>query len=434
MKEDIAVSGGKRPWLIRALSPLLCALIYGLLVYGAAIYYHLDMAVAVRNLLVTVFGTVITVYVYNDARIRGRLFFDNEDHPLRFYGLFAIFALAGLFLPMVNSMIWPFICVFVILSLCSERLPGIIGSTVLLMTGVHLTADASSGVFFMYLMAGLVSALLICGASESLSFGWPLMASLMILLVMLSAYHLLFLNQTFGMNMLAAPLINAGISLVLLLIMLNFYGVYVVRGKSDAYMEINDPEYGILVKLRKEDPASYYRAVHTAYLAEKCAEGLELDIGAVKCCAYYHEQLDPEIAAAASAKAPAIASSKGLAETAKKAYSAAGEDADEEIRALALKMPREARQLINEYRNGGKNSPVSKEATLVSLCEDLVRRITEIYSLNSKAKPDTDRLIDDLVEKKEIYGNLKDSRISMAEIGIIKTLLKKEKQYYDLLR
>jgi membrane-associated HD superfamily phosphohydrolase len=208
--------------------------------------------------------------------------------------------------------------------------------------------------------------------------------------------------------MFAEPAINVVISMLIMLVLLNYFSVYVVRGSSDMYMEINDPEFELLVKIKEKDRHEYYAAIHTAYLAERIGQELGLNRRMIKTCSYYHN-------------VGILAGRPEDVETADRYYT-------------DYNFPKEAVELLNEYIISGKNQPVSQEATIVSLCEELVRQIMDIFAKDSKARLDTDSLIDDILDKKTAYGVLHSSRLPVSDLYRIRKLLKKEKLYYDFLR
>jgi membrane-associated HD superfamily phosphohydrolase len=90
--------------------------------------------------------------------------------------------------------------------------------------------------------------------------------------------------------------------------------------------------------------------------------------------------------------------------------------------------------LLEEYIKSGKKAPVSKEATIINLCEDLVNKLMAIFEKDKTAKIDSDRMIEEMIERRHISGSFNHSNLSIAELNRVSKLLKKEKLYYDFLR
>ena len=98
------------------------------------------------------------------------------------------------------------------------------------------------------------------------------------------------------------------------------------------------------------------------------------------------------------------------------------------------KFPQESIDLLMEYIRGESKHPISKEATLISICEELVERIMAIFEEDRTVKLSSDWLIDTIF-KERIKGNgFINSEMTVAELYDVRKLLKKEKLYYDFLR
>jgi membrane-associated HD superfamily phosphohydrolase len=185
------------------------------------------------------------------------------------------------------------------------------------------------------------------------------------------------------------------------------FGVYIIRKSNDMYMEINDVEFPLLVSLKEKDKDEFFRAVHTGYLAEKVAGCLGLDERAVKTCAYYHRI--------------------GVLDGATKW-------GDMEHYFLDNKFPDDAVELLHEYSEPTKGSLRTKEVLTVQLSETVIASIMSLLKENKDANIDYEKLIDDLLDKKEQSGELKDYEVTYNEYFTIRKLIKKEKLYYDFLR
>ena len=168
------------------------------------------------------------------------------------------------------------------------------------------------------------------------------------------------------------PMLNLMLNLILLLLFLNIFGVYVLRRSNDMYMEINDPEFPLLVSLKEKNKDEYYRAIHTAYLAERIALGLGLNSRAAKTCSYYHRIGAPE--------------GKTKWDDIKHYY-------DEN------NVPLEAKELLHEYTDSKKGSIRSKESLAVMLSETVIASIMYLLKKDKEVKIDYDKLIDSVLDK-----------------------------------
>lgn len=390
-----------------ACSMIVLCLVSTFLMFAASKAYNLTNEEVIRNIITVLIETGLIVFLWEDGLIRGTLVYGNEKHMNRFFIIYVITFVFALLFPLVNNLIWPYLSIFVLLSLFSNSLIGLCGGCALLNVTL-LLSSSSVQPFFIYLIAGIVAIVLFQHVGEKLQFGLPIFISIMLLFVLLVAYHVLFLNQTFSLAMLTVPIANVVISTLLLLILLNAFSLLVIRGSNDMYMEINDPEFELLVKIKNKDKREYYRAVHTAYLADRIAADIGADRRATKACAYYHRvgMLDNK-----------------------------PEDIDAAMHYFhRYQFPESAISLLEEYINQGKTSPMSKEATIINLCEDLVNKLMAIFEKDKTAKIDSDRMIEEMIERRHISGSFNHSDLSIAELNRVSKLLKKEKLYYDFLR
>ena len=378
------------------------------LMFAAGRAYSLPDEEIIRNVISVLVESGLIIFLWEDGLIRGSLVYGNEKHMNRFFVIYIIVFVTALLFPLVNNLIWPYLSIFVLLSLFSNALIGICSGCALLNVSLLLCHGSSVQPFFIYLIAGVVAIVLFQHVGEKLQFGLPILISIMLLFVLLVAYHVLFLNQTFSFPMLTVPLVNVVISSILLLVLLNAFSLLVIRGSNDMYMDINDPEFELLVKIKNKDKREYYRAIHTAYLADRIAADIGVNRRATKACAYYH-------------RVGMLDGKPDDMEAAKPYF-------------RRYQFPESAVTLLEEYIKSGKKAPVSKEATIINLCEDLVNKLMAIFEKDKTAKIDSDRMIEEMIERRHISGSFNHSNLSIAELNRVSKLLKKEKLYYDFLR
>ncbi|WP_029232037.1 hypothetical protein [Butyrivibrio sp. VCB2006] len=384
-------------------------LLTGLCVFAFSFLTGKSYEAILRNTIVSLIITGTVIFMLIDAITRGEggFSYDNYKHKDRFIAVYAIFVVLACLFGLVPNQFWPYMSMFVILGLFSNAEIGLVSGTGLVTVSVMLEENGNFGELFMYVLAGAVALALLRDLKENTAIGFPVAISLMMQAVLLIAFNVLFQNRTLSINILILPILNLMLNLIILLIFLNMFGVYIIRKSNDMYMDINDTEYPLLVKLKDYDKDEYYKAIHTAYLAERIANGLGFNARAIKNCSYYHRIGKLEGA--------------GDWESVKHIY--------EENH-----FPDEAIALLHEYIDPSSTKSKSKEALTISITETVISSIMYLIKKNKDAKIDYEQLIDKVFEKKEADGELKNCDVTFREYDQMKKILKKEKLYYDFLR
>ena len=336
----------------------------------------------------------------------GREFdYDNRLHPGRFFFCYFLsFAVAIIcsFLPISG---WPFVAIFVLLSLFTNTLTGVVSSSVLLIIGLLISGIGFQG-FFIYFLSGVTAACLFSGLNDSFKVGIPIFLSLLLLMVCETAGSILFINEKIHFNLFIIPIINVVMTAILLVVILKFFSYFVIFKYRDKYMEINDPECVLLVELKGKSKEAYYKAVHTAYFCDRVSKKLGLDSNLVKACGYYHK----------------IGQLKG-------------KDQWENVFEIGVEhsFPPAVLEILEEYIC--KNIPITRKETAVVMFSDtIVSSILYLFSKDSKAELDYNHVIDTIFKKKLDSGILQNCNITLSEIEMMKNIFKQEKLYYDFLR
>ncbi len=379
----------------------------GLILLLFSFLYKLDIEVIIRNTFTGFLCGGILIYMLNDATVRGLFAYDNGQKRNRFVFSYYAALIMSMFLPLITAEVWPFLFVFLLLGLFSTNEIGLFSGSMLVMFSVLLEKEGSYSEFFVYFLSGAVILVLLRDLTETTKIGVPLFISMALLFTLLIAYDILFQNRTFSVTMLIAPFVNIIISSILMLVLLNIFGIYVIRKSNDRYMDINDTEYPLLVQLKETDKDAYFRAIHIAYLSERIALDLGLNARAVKTMSYYY-------------KIGVIDGSKSWADV-KHFY-------------FENNFPEEAVSYLKEYIENDKTKPLSKESAIIYMCETLIASITYLFEKNKDTKINYDELIDKIFLHKMENRELYDYDISLYELERMKKLMKKEKLYYDFLR
>ena len=381
----------------------------GLLVFGFSFFGGKSYEVILRNIIVSLIITGTVVFMLKDACTRGNAGFsyDNCDHKMRFILFYTGMIALSCAFSLVPFQLWPYMALFVILSLLSNVEIGIVSGIGFVMISILLEDNGSYSEFFMFVIAGVLATVLFRELKEDTSVGYKVAISLMMQAVLLLAFDVLFQNRTLSVKLLIIPFINLMLNLIILMSFLNMFGLYVIRKSNDNYMEINDTEFPLLAELREKNKDEYFRAIHTGYLAERIALGLGFNDRAVKNCSYYHR----------------IGALEGK-----------NNWVDVEQIYLDNNFPKEAVALLKEYIDNPKGAVRSRECLAVAISETVVASIMYIVKKDKDAKIDYDQMIDKIFDKKEADGELKSYNITYREYDQMRKILKKEKLYYDFLR
>ncbi len=379
----------------------------GILVTGFSYLYGLKVEEIIRNGITGFLCGGIVVYMLVDASSRKLFSYDNGQKRDRFVVVYFLGLLISLFLPMIAIEAWPYIFIFLLLGLFSTNEIGLFSGSSLLMFSVLLEKEGSYSEFFLYFIAGAVLLVLLRDLNETTKIGFPIFITMTLLLVLIVAYDILFQNRTLSFTMLIVPLVNILVSMILMLMLLNIFGVYVIRKSNDRYMDINDTEYPLLVQLKEKDKDAYFRAIHVAYLAERIALDLDLNARAVKTMSYY-------------SKIGAIDGSSKW-EDVKHFY-------------IENNFPEESIKYLKEYIINDRSKPLSKEAAIIYMSETVIASITYLFSKDKNTKINYDDLINKVFAHKMENRELYHYDISLYELERMKALMKKEKLYYDFLR
>ncbi len=342
--------------------------------------------------VMTLLGLIVTGFRFRMEYIRGELDYNNEYHVYRFWlcmGISLAVSFACGYLPVTG---WPFLLVYVMLSLFSNMSTGILASSVLLLISVTL-CGAGENVFALYFISGVVAATVFQRLESDFRLGIPLSVAILTLLVCETAGVILTENARPSPEMFVIPVANMIVSSLLLLGCLRLFSSMVVYRHRSTYLDINDTESPALVRLRDEDKQEYMMAVHIAYFCERIARALDLDADALKCAAYYHSIDETE----------------------------------------SSSFPPDARKILNEYRND-RNHPVSKETAVLVCAEAVVTDISRIIKDGSGADADYERVIDGIFDNFLSEGSFDNCDITMAQMCTMKKIFKREKLYYDFLR
>ncbi|MBE5883184.1 MAG: hypothetical protein E7291_01990 [Lachnospiraceae bacterium] len=373
-----------------------------MLLAATGIYIHglvnsTNMDVILRNMVTVALGIAILGYALRQEYLNYMLAYNNSEHLLRFWVAVVIgllISFACIFLPMAG---WPFLTIYVMLTLYSSLSIGILSGSVLLIIPT-LLATATADVFFLYFVSGVFAAYLFRNLENEFTIGIPWLLSMMCLLVCETANIVLVANEHLSFELFVVPIINIIISSILLIGFLKIFSATVVYQYRESYLDINDTENPILVEYKQNNRTDYFLCVHTTYFCERIASKLSLDIDALKCAGYYHKLYSK---LAGQENAPAF--------------------------------PPQAVAILQEYQE--KRNAVEHKETAVLLCADaIVSTIIFMFSKNGDKVLDYEQVIDAVFKKFYDAGTFHNCDITMRELKTMQKIFKEEKLYYDFLR
>lgn len=359
----------------------------------------------IRNIVMVLAGTGIVIFAFTMEEINERFIYRNDGK----YARFAFMYLGGLVASVLLSYLpvtgWPFLVIFVLLGVFSDGVTGLAAGSVCLLLSVNF-AGGSFSVFWLYFISGAAGILVFSTLNEDFKVGIPMFISLMILTLSLTANVVLFSTEQLSVAQFMIPAINLIVCCILLLISLKTFSTAVIHRNREKYMEINDPEFPLLVQLKDMSKDEYYHAIHTAYLSDRIARRLGLDDAAAKACAYYQ-----------------------------RIGKLRGDNTWENVSAICNEyhFPPNTKKILKEFVDESEKM-VSKETIVVLFADCIVSSIIYLFEKDPEAKLDYAQLIDTVFMKKLETDELWGSEISLAQIHEMKKIFVEEKLYYDFLR
>lgn len=359
----------------------------------------------IRNGILLLLAQIIVIFCFNAGVANQNLFGNNYEHPVRFFitYIFMIGMSVGMtFLPIQA---WPCVVFFAMLTLLSNIPTGIVSGLVCLAFAGNLLGMDNLQFLVFYLICGILTSVLLGNLDHQFKIAFPLV---MIITMNLCGLTIISISETarFTSELLLYPVINAIVSLILLLLVLRIYSSKILTTPGDDYIDINDPECKLLIELKSIAPDDYFRSVHVAYFCDRIARKLGLDENMLKCAGYYH-RVGRIVGERTWGNTYAICSESGF--------------------------PPSVIEILKEYLND--MSPIEKtETAVLYMSECVVSSVLYLFSKNKDMKLDLDTLIETIFKQRFDTGMFNKCNISVKQIEEMKTVFKEEKLYYDFLR
>ncbi len=376
----------------------------GIALAGSLLYGN-NTEETIRNTVMVLTGTGVVIFAFSMSEINGLFIYRNEDKYSRFTMMYLGSLIASVLLPYLPVKGWPFLVLFVLLGVFSNGVTGVVAGSTCLLVAVNLSGGTFS-VFWLYFISGVVGVLVFSTLNDDFHVGFPLFISLSILTLCLTANVILFSQEQLSFGQFMIPLVNLMVCCILLLISLKMFSSAVIHRNREKYMDINDPEFPLLVQLKDMSKEEYYHAIHTAYLSDRIARRLGLDDAAAKACAYYQ-----------------------------RIGKLRGENTWENVSAICNEyhFPPNTKKILKEYVDESEKI-VSKETVVVLFADCIVSSILYLFEKDPTAQLDYAQIIDTVFQKKLETDELWGSEISLGQIRSMQKIFVEEKLYYDFLR
>lgn len=390
----------------KALELAFMFIVSGVIAGLGTLLYKREIDELICSIVMVMLGTGIVIFALLSSEIYDMFFYEHQGKYKKFIFFYLLGLVLSVLFPLLPVSGWPFLVVFVVLSLFSNQISGLAAGSVCLMLAITLENTGTCRDFVLYFFSGLVGIMVFSRLGETFKVGLPIFISLLCMAVCLFTNIILFENVRFSLSQYMYVAINLMMNFILLLIVLKIFNNSVIHKDMDKYTDLNDPECPLLVQLKELNKDEYYHAVHTAYLGDRIARRLGLNDAVVKACGYYHRI--------------------GILK---------GENTWENVAAICKEyhIPEDTVNVLREYIDPSQQME-AKETAVLLFTDCIVTSIIKLFAKDPKAELDYDRIINAIFDAKLKSGELWNSAISIAEIRKMKKIFSEEKLYYDFLR
>ena len=398
-RTDAEINMKKDSWKLIGLLILTeigCMVLGGAGVWLLGLFKHTSSDRLLANVVMTMAGIAVTGFQMRQALLREELDYNNGQYPFRFWvcmGIGLVVAFICSFLPFGA---WPFLTVFVMLSLFSNMSTGILASSALLLIPL-LINGASFNYFVLYFISGCFAVSLFQDLQIDFKIGIPLSLSILCLIICETANVVLLAKDRPNLEMFLIPAANIIISSIMLVGCLKQFSTKVIYQFRVNYLELNDTENDILVQFKEEFRDDYFICIHAAYFCDRIGQKIGMDTNMIKCAAYYHRLGDKLV--------PVM---------------------------KAKRFPPKIREVLLEYQS--KKPPKNKETAIIYCTDTVVSHITQTLRKGGDKPVDYAALVDSIFNKLEEKGFFWQCNITTQEFRVMYMTLREEKLYYDFLR
>jgi hypothetical protein len=386
----------------------------------------------VVDLVMTVLGLGAVGLMLRISYLQDLLPYDNGMHLLRFWIMFLLGGGIALLCGILPVGGWPYVVIYITLTLFGNQSLGVLGATVLLSLSVTV-GEGSISAFMLYFISGMVGTILFRKLDHDVKVMIPFLLSQMVLFVCETAYILVQHPGGIGAELFVIPFVNVVVTSVMLLGILKLFFAGVLLKDHYIYSDLLNPDGELLSAFKSRDSEAYYQCMHTAYFCDRIARYLGLPSDPVRTAGFYQkigtilkentevEPIDEKREADPDKQAAFSKTERGDKWTIVESY------------LLQNKFPEKSRAILKEYLVE-EDRIGSKEATILIFADAVVASVSYLFSKNPDIHPDYDKLVDGIFHKGLGSGLLKYSSITLEELTQIRKIFKEEKLYYDFIR
>ncbi len=363
----------------------------------------MSVSAIISNIVLFVISLGIYLYAVKTSESNS---FENDKsgrYVRVILGLGTLFCIISFFGP---EFIYPLNALAVIYMIYTG-FPAAIALLTLFGTVTMITANETSAYFFYFMIPGIILLLQFRNPKEYFDVRKSVMYYSLSSILIYTALFLIY-SLKITPERIVFPLVGLALNSLIVAIVMPKLAHGLLFTMEEKYSSIVDPEFHLLLKLKKENKYEFKRAIHSAYLSGRCADKVGADSRMARGCAYYHRI----------------------------GVLSEGEDS------IAVKtdrlidendFPEELAEMVKVCA-GAKKSYLKKEVAIALICDELVSAIIRFMEEKPGENINFDALIDLIFERLSNRAPVVDSDLSLRDIRIIKKKLKEEKLYYDFLR
>lgn len=387
-------SNGKLSWKFFALETLTIIIgIAGMVAIGIFMKQAEDRLLS--SAVTVLFSQAISFFFYRKSYYWQELDYNNDENILRFF----ICYLIGIIMAFGCSILpiggWPYLFLFIMLSLFSNMNLGILFGCSCLLISIMLS-NSGINAFLIYFVSGVFGIALFHKINEKFRLKEAFFLAMLCLLVCETANTILIENAKPDFEFFVIPVTNIIISSILMIGLLKYFYARVIYQYRDRYLEMCDADNQILTRFKSRNRSAYMHGVHTAYFCERIGKKLGLDSYALKCASNYYK---------IGSALPDLMKQENF--------------------------PPKVNAILNEYMNRKNGVKLKESAVLIT--SDLVVSVIKMVQAKKSEEVDYDKVIDSVFKKILDEDTFCNCEITMNELEIMKNLFKEEKLYYDFL-
>ncbi len=327
----------------------------------------------------------------------------SKKHIRIIVGIGAFFCIVSFFGP---EFIYPLNALAAIYMIYTD-LPAALSLLTLFGTVTMVSANETSAYFFYFMIPGIILLLQFRNPKKYFDVKKSVLYYSMSSVLIYTALFLIY-SLKITPERVVFPLVGLMLNALVVAIVMPKLAHGLLFTMEEKYSSIVDPEFHLLLQLKRDNKFEFKRAIHSAYLSGRCADRVGADSRMARGCAYYHR---------------IGVLSEGEETIAVKTAKLIDEN----------DFPAELAEMV-KICAGAKKSYLSKEVAIALICDDLVSAIIKFMDEKPGENINFDALIDLIFERLSNRPPIVDSDLSLRDIRIIKKKLKEEKLYYDFLR